>query len=96
MDDEVRVTVKTPDSVINPDSMSQNDSMQTKQTTDDMAGNQKEAIKTDVFNLMGKRVKNDLNVYKDDDKTDQRDESDDYDDDDEDEFDEFDDQPRWG
>ena len=45
MDEEVRVTVKTPDSVINPDSMSQNDSMQTKQTTDDMAGNQKEAIK---------------------------------------------------
>ena len=45
---------------------------------------------------MGKRVETDLNVYKDDDKTDQRDESDDYDDDDEDEFDEFDDQPRWG
>ena len=95
MDEEIRVTVKALDSMINSYSMSQNDSMQTKQTTDDMAGNQREAIKTDIFNLNGKRVENDLNVYKDDDKTDQRDESDDYDDNNEDEFDEFVDQPRW-
>ena len=49
MDEEVRVTVKAPDSVINPDSMSQNESMQPKQTTDDMAGNQREARETDQY-----------------------------------------------
>ena len=92
MDEEVRVTVEAPDSVINPDSMSHNDSMQPKQTADDMAGNQSEAIETDVFILMGKRVENDLNVYEDDGKNDQRDEIDD--DDDDDEIDEYDDQPR--
>ena len=46
--------------------MSQNDSMQPKQTTDDIAGNQSEEIETDVFILIGKRVENDLNVYEDD------------------------------
>ncbi|XP_078311541.1 phosphatidylinositol 3,4,5-trisphosphate 3-phosphatase TPTE2-like [Crassostrea virginica] len=94
MDEEVRVTVEAPDSVINPDSMSHNDSMQPKQTADDMAGNQSEAIETDVFILMGKRVENDLNVYEDDGKNDQRHEIDDDDDDDDDEIDEYDDQPR--
>ena len=91
MDEEVRVTVEAPDSVINPDSMSHNDSMQPKQMADDMAGNQSEAIETDVFILMGKRVENDLNVYEDDGKNDQRDE---IDDDDDDEIDEYEDQPR--
>ena len=81
MDEEVRVTVEAPDSVINPDSMSHNDSMQPKQTADDMAGNQSEAIETDNFILMGKRVENDLNGYEDDGKSDQRDEIDDDDDD---------------
>lgn len=75
MDEEVRVTVEAPDSVINLDSM------QPKQTADDMAGNQSEAIETDNFILMGKRVENDLNGYEDDGKSDQRDEIDDDDDD---------------
>ena len=87
MDEEVRVTVEAPDSVINPDSMSQNDNMQPKQTTDDLAGNQSEAIETDVFILMGKQVENDLNVYKEDGKNDQRDEINDDDNDDNDEID---------
>ena len=69
MDEEVRVTVEAPDSVITPDSMSQNGSIQPKQTTDDMTRNQREVIETDVFILMSKRVENDLNVYVDDDKT---------------------------
>ena len=47
------MTVETPDSVINPDSMSQNDSMQPTQTADDMAGNQSEAIETDLFHFNG-------------------------------------------
>ena len=69
------MTVEAPDSVINLDSM------QPKQTADDMAGNQSEAIETDNFILMGKRVENDLNGYEDDGKSDQRDEIDDDDDD---------------
>nr|XP_022341345.1 phosphatidylinositol 3,4,5-trisphosphate 3-phosphatase TPTE2-like [Crassostrea virginica]XP_022341346.1 phosphatidylinositol 3,4,5-trisphosphate 3-phosphatase TPTE2-like [Crassostrea virginica] len=87
MDEEVQVTVEAPDSMINPDSMSQNENMQPKQTTDDLAGNQSEAIETDVFILMGKQVENDLNVYEDDGKNDQRDEIDDDDNDDNDEID---------
>ena len=90
MDEEVRVAVEAPDSMINPDSMSQNESMQPKQTTDDLSGNQSEAIETDVFILMGKQVENDLNVYKDDGKNDQRDEINDDDNDDNDEIDDDD------